>query len=126
MRLSSGRLFDFRVRRRRRRWPRHRGGAVSQLRVQIPEPDPATSDGGNPSCMRAIVIEGAGPVGQPSPDTITTAVRLAPRQPLVRAVEAVVSGIHSGLGTARGCPQARHGDRRKRRRSKDRPVSRSS
>jgi hypothetical protein len=40
---------------------------------------------------------GAGPVGQPSPDTLTTAVRLAPRQSLVRAVEAVVSGIPSGL-----------------------------
>src|SRR5215468_10198173 len=99
MRLSCGRLFfGFWVRRGRRRSPHHRGGAVSLIRAQIPETEPATIDRGPLPAQRAILILGAGPVGQPSPDTITTAVRLAPRQPLVRAVEAVVSGIHSGLG----------------------------
>jgi hypothetical protein len=69
--------------------------------------------------LSAILILGAGPVGQPSPGTITTAVRLAPRQPSNGAVEAVVSGIHSGLGAACGRSQARHGHRRKRRGGKD-------
>jgi hypothetical protein len=53
--------------------------------------------------LRAMLLGGAGPVGQPSPDTITTAVRLAPRQPLFVAGggAVVVSGIHSSLGVAR-------------------------
>ena len=63
---------------------------------------PATSDRGDPSCMRAIVIEGAGPVGQPLPGhDHHRRLRLAPRRLLfLLAVEAVAGGKHSGLGVA--------------------------
>jgi hypothetical protein len=74
------------------------GFARKPRHAQIPETGLATSDRGPLPAQRAILILGAEPVGQPSPDTITTAVRLAPRPPLVLAVEAVVSGI--GLGSA--------------------------
>jgi hypothetical protein len=59
------------------------GFARKPRHAQIPETGPATSDRGPLPAQRAILILGAEPVGQPSPDTITTAVRLAPR-PLPR------------------------------------------
>jgi hypothetical protein len=85
-----------------RRSPHHRGGAVSLLRAQIPETHPATSNRGDPSCMRAIVIDGAGPVGQPSPDTIHH------RRPACPCFEAVVGsswGPHFGSLTSANCSQ---------------------
>jgi hypothetical protein len=120
--FAAAGFFGFWVRRRRRR---------SRITAVVPylcyarkflkrTPQPAI---GWPLLLRAIVIEGAGAVGQPSPDTIHHRRPAAPRQPL-RAVEAVVSAIYSGLGAACGRPQARYGDRRKRRGGKDRPVSR--
>jgi hypothetical protein len=76
-------LFGFWVRRRRRRSLHHRGGAVSLLRAQIPETDPATSNRGDPSCMRAIVLKARGRSANRRRTRFTTAVRLAPRQPLI-------------------------------------------
>src|SRR5262249_202549 len=55
---------------------------------------PQLAIGGNPSRMRAIVIEGAGPVGQPSPDTIHHRRPACPAPTSPGAVEAVVS-VHA-------------------------------
>jgi hypothetical protein len=57
---------------------------------------------------------GAGPVGQPLPDTLPPPSGL-PRADLSLAVEAVIVGIYSDLGATRRCVAARYGGRRKRR-----------
>ncbi len=51
---------------------------------------------------------GAGPVGQPSPDTITTAVRLAPRQYSLGGGAVVPMSKQDEMGAAKAAPAKRH------------------